>query len=363
MYNHRRIILFLNIAGINNLRIINFISEGLLDYFLHLRKNSINRLFFLTNYEKDLLYDKFDSINIDEEMRKMYQLSIKFSTILDKNYPERLKKIYNAPAILYYKGEGFDEINQCLAIVGTRKPTNYGKWCTNKIVTELARYKISTVSGMALGIDAQVHTSSIESKIHTIGVLASSLEIEYPKTNKYIYNLMKNNLLISEFPLGTNPIKRNFVFRNRIISGISLGVLVIEAAEESGSLITANYAIEQNRDVFAIPGNINSIYSEGCNRLIKKGAKIIQNANDIIEEFSFLEEVNTLIPGDLSDKIDDKFTIEEMTVIKLLKDKILSIDDMSNITGININKLYAILVNLEINNIVINLNGNVYSLK
>lgn len=360
MYNHRRIILFLNIIGINNLRIINFISEGLLDYFLHLSKNGINRLFFLTDLEKKYIIEKYDQINIDEEINKLYELSIKYSTIIDENYPLKLKKIYNAPAIIYYKGKGFDDIDQCLAIVGTRKPTSYGKWCTNKIIQELSKFRISTVSGMALGIDAQVHLNSIESNIHTIGVLASSLEIEYPKTNKYIYDLMENNLLISEFPLGTNPIKRNFVFRNRIISGLSLGVLVIEAASESGSLITAKFALEQNRDVFAIPGNINSVYSQGCNELIKKGAKIIQNASDLIEEFSFLEEVYSIIN---SNNINKNFTQEEKIIIKTLENKILSIDDMSNLTGININKLYAILVNLEMNDIVINLNGNIYSLK
>lgn len=359
MYNYRRIILFLNNIGINNLRILNFISEGLLDYFFDLNSKNIDRLFFLTENEKLILKEKIDKTNIDNIIHEMSKINVKYSTIIDNNYPKILKEIYNAPVILYYRGKGFDRLDKCLAIVGTRKPTTYGLWATENIISNLSRYNLSIVSGMALGIDAKAHRVAIENNLHTIGVLASSLDIYYPKTNAYLYKMMEDNLLISEFPLNTNPIKRNFVFRNRIISGLSFGTLVIEAASESGSLITAKYALEQNREIFAIPGKINEVYSQGCNDLINKGAKLVQSIEDILEEVRFLEE-KKLIKIDISKEIADE---KSMAVINELRNKILSIDDISNLTGINIEELYMILIKLELNDYVINIKDNIYSLK
>lgn len=294
MYNYRRIILFLNIIRLDNKTILNIIKNGLLDKFIDLKMKNINRLYFLKSNDKQLIKDNIDNINLDYEIHKLSLLNINFCTIIDRNYPSRLKQIYDAPSILYYKGKEIEKYENNIAIVGTRKPTDYGLWATKNIVSQLKEYDINTVSGMAIGIDACCHKTSLDCNIPTVGVLASSLEIKYPKRNLEIYDRMKNEILVSEFPLNTRPLKRNFVFRNRIISGLSLGVLVVEAYEKSGSLITANYAIEQNREVFAIPGNINNEYSKGCNKLIKKGAKIIEDAKDIIEELKYIKEIQKI---------------------------------------------------------------------
>lgn len=273
MRDLREVLLFFNYIKFSNHRVIELLENGFLVNLIDTKNNFIKNFDFLESNEIEVILSQFNKFSIERYLNDLYKLNIKFTTILDKNYPEKLKNIYNPPIILYYKGKSLDVLKNPLAIVGTRKPTSYGIWSVKKIVSELKKYDIQIVSGMALGIDFYAHNEAINNDIFTIGVLASSLEYEYPKTNHHLYEKMRSQLLISEFPLGTPPLKLNFVLRNRIISGISFATLVIEAAEKSGSLITANYAIEQSRHVFAVPGNINSIYSMGCNHLIKKRGK------------------------------------------------------------------------------------------
>ncbi|MFM1581960.1 DNA-processing protein DprA [Helcococcus bovis] len=358
MNTYNDVILFLNILKINNLRIRNFISEGLLNIFLDIKAENIDKLLFLNDNEKENIKYNFNKFNLEDYKYKLEIAGIKYITILDKNYPQRLRNIYDAPAIIYYKGNKKINFNNCLAVVGTRKPTEYGIWATKRIISELAGYDICIVSGMATGIDSYAHNTAIENNISTIGVLASSLEIRYPKSNNYLYDKMENELLISEFPLFTNPQKQNFVFRNRIISGISFGTLVIQAAEKSGSLITAKYAIEQNRDLFAVPGNINNVYSQGCNNFIKLGAKIVQSGKDIIEDIPFIKERNRI--NLVNNNYD--FPKKYLDVINVLSGNILSINEISNLTKIDIKELYEIIFKLEMKNIVMNIKENFYTL-
>ena len=358
MNTYNDVILFLNILKINNLRIRNFISEGLLNIFLDIKAENIDKLLFLTDNEKENIKYNFNKFNLEDYKYKLEITGIKYITILDKNYPEKLKNIYDAPAVIYFKGKRDINFNNCLAIVGTRKPTEYGIWATKKIIKDLSGYDICIVSGMATGIDEIAHNAAIENNIPTVGVLASSLEIRYPKSNNYLYDKMENELLISEFPLFTNPQKQNFVFRNRIISGISFGTLVIQAAEKSGSLITAKYAIEQNRDLFAVPGNINNVYSQGCNNFIKLGAKIVQSGKDIIEDIPFIKERNRI--NLVNNNYD--FPKKYLDVINVLSGNILSINEISNLTKIDIKELYEIIFKLEMKNIVMNIKENFYTL-
>ena len=201
--------------------------------------------------------------------------AIDITTIYDEIYPERLKYIHDYPMVLYKKGKIKEEDQLSIGIVGSRKATSYGKWACEKFTKELVKMGVTIVSGLALGIDAIAHNIALEENGRTIAVLGNGIDTVYPKKNLSLYNeIEKAGVIISEFPLGTPPLSYNFPLRNRIISGLSLGIIIIEAKEKSGSLITATHALEQGKEVFALPGNINSIFSQGTNKLIKDGAKL-----------------------------------------------------------------------------------------
>ena len=208
-------------------------------------------------------------------------------SILDQSYPEYLKHIYNPPALLFYQGD-LTLLNQkLLAIVGSRLTSSYGEKALTILLPELITNGITTVSGLAKGIDRLVHEKTIELGGRTIAIIGTGLDQFYPFENEKLQKeIAKNHLLISEYPLGTKPLKQHFPMRNRIIAGLSLGTLVIEAKYRSGSLITANIALQEGREVFAVPGNITNPYSEGTNDLILHGAKCVLTADHILEEFT-----------------------------------------------------------------------------
>lgn len=226
--------------------------------------------------------------NLEKYADYMDKHEIKFISIFDKKYPENLKNIYDPPQILYVKGNENILNDFSLAIVGCRQNSEYGKIVTKSIAKDLANKNIITVSGLAIGIDSIAQKEAVENNAKTIGVLGNGLDTIYPKGNTYLAQKIIENggAIISEYVIGTKPEKMNFPARNRIISGISSGVIVIEAKEKSGTMITVDFALEQGKQVFAIPGNITSINSKGTNELIKQGAKMVTNINDILEEYS-----------------------------------------------------------------------------
>ncbi|HQP06751.1 MAG TPA: DNA-processing protein DprA [Smithellaceae bacterium] len=209
---------------------------------------------------------------------------IRIVTFLDENYPRHLLNVYDRPALLYVAGHlHSDDIS--IAIVGSRHASTYGKYTTDRISRELALRGATIVSGMARGIDSCAHRGALAANGRTIAVLGSGLDVIYPPENKKLFEaIVEQGAVISEYPPGTQPLPFHFPARNRIISGISYGVLVVEAGEKSGSLITAKLAMEQGREVFAIPGPIDSASSRGANHLIKQGAKLIDSVDDILEE-------------------------------------------------------------------------------
>ena len=226
-------------------------------------------------------------LSLDEEMEKMKRHGVQALIWHDEKYPARLKEIYDYPPILYVKGEILPEDEWCLAVVGTRLATAYGRQVTEEIATDLAHNKITVVSGLARGIDTIAHRAALEAGGRTIAVSACGLDIIYPAENTNLAKqIIEHGALISEYPLGTKPKPEYFPRRNRILSGISLGVLVTEAGESSGALITADLALEQNRDVLAVPGSVLSPASRGTNHLIQQGAKLVQNCQDILEELN-----------------------------------------------------------------------------
>ena len=226
-------------------------------------------------------------LSLEAEMEKLDHYGVKVFTWHDPGYPARLKEIYDYPPILYVRGSLLPEDEWCLAVVGTRRATVYGKQVTEEIVTDLVQNKITIVSGLARGIDSVAHRSALEAGGRSIAVLGCGLDIVYPSENADLARrIIKQGALISEYPLGTRPRAENFPRRNRIMSGLSLGVLVTEAGKTSGAMITAHLALEQNREVFAIPGSILSPVSSGTNHLIQEGAKLVSNYTNILEELN-----------------------------------------------------------------------------
>jgi len=204
--------------------------------------------------------------------------------LLDPAYPQNLTTITNPPNLLYYQGKLLKKDQKAIAIVGTRKPTNYGIKTTKLFTQYLVKAGFTIISGLALGIDTIAHTEALKQKGRTIAVLGSGLDQIYPKQNTTLFNqIIRSGTVLSEFPSGTAPLAKHFLFRNRLISGLSIGVLIIEGAVKSGTLSTATHAANQNREVFAIPGPIDSPMSEAPNYLIKQGAWLVTSPKDILD--------------------------------------------------------------------------------
>ncbi len=223
--------------------------------------------------------------NLEKYQKYMLDNNIECVTIFDDEYPQKLKEIYDKPIMLYVKGNKNILNNYGLAIVGCRECSSYGEYVAKKISYNLGISNINVISGLAKGIDSCAHIGCLNTKSKTIAVVGCGLDMVYPKENKHLFESIISNggAIISEYVIGTKPISKNFPARNRIISGISNGVVVIEAKERSGTLITVDFALEQGKDVYVVPGNITSLNSKGTNNLIKQGAKIITNIDDIFK--------------------------------------------------------------------------------
>lgn len=312
------------------------------------------------NIAEEFINEK-NKINPDEIIEKLNKENIKVITINDDFYPKLLSEIYNPPFLLYYKGNFEQKDEFSLAVVGTRKHTYYGKQATEHIVRNLALNGLTIVSGLALGIDTIAHLSTIQANGRTIAVLGSGIDNQsiYPSANRYLVDKIINNggAVISEFPLNTLPLKYNFPQRNRIISGLSLGVLVVEAGEKSGALITASFALEQNREVFALPGSIYSPASYGSNKLIKSGANAVISGQDIIDILN-LTQVATYI--------DNKKIIpeseEEKKIIALLSHEPVYIDNLIQLTKMPASTINSSLTVMEMKGMIKNLGGMQYVL-
>ena len=282
---------------------------------------------------------------------------IKTISIKDKNYPKLLKEIKDPPEILYLKGEILAEEN-CFAVVGTRRCSAYGKEIALEIAGDLAETGLTIVSGLAPGIDSLAHQATLERGERTIAVLGTGIDEKsiYPQENlKLAEKIVESGgCLISEYPPGTHGSEFTFPKRNRIISGLSLGVLIIEAKQKSGALITANWAKKQGRKVFAVPGPIHSSNSKGCHYLIKQGAKLVENANDILKELNLpIKEGGKEIAGE---------TPEENLILGVLKEEALDADKIIEKTKLSVAKVASALAILEIKGKVRNLGGNIYAI-
>jgi DNA processing protein len=267
----------------------------------------------------------------------------------DNRYPEALKNIEDAPLVLYMKGEYIPEDRFAIGVVGSRNHTPYGESVTQRIACELSAAGFTIISGLARGIDTLSHKSALAAGGRTIAVLGSGPDVYYPAENRGLSErISSSGCVISEFLPGTMPNKENFPRRNRLISGLSLGILVVEATDNSGSLITAAYALEQNKEVFAVPGNITSRNSEGTNKLIKQGAKIVLNTDDIIEELA------PVLKGYIRTGRKEGLQLEgeESRLCTMLSREPKHVDLISRESGMSINQLLGLLLSLELKGIV-----------
>lgn len=283
---------------------------------------------------------------------------IKQISIEDKNYPDSLKKIPGSPRVLYYRGNFVQENENCFAIVGTRRPSPYGQQSTIHIAGDLSGAGLTIVSGLAPGIDTFAHKACVEKNKRTIAVLGTGLDEMsiYPRQNLELAKKIidSGGCLISELEPGTHGTNYTFPRRNRIISGLSSGVLVIEAKERSGSLITADYAKEQRKKLFAVPGPIFSQNSKGPNKLIKQGAKLVQTPNDILEDLNLNILKNPLRP--------ESENPEETLIMNALKEGCLYIDIIIEKTKLNASAVATRLALMEISGKIRNLGQNIYAL-
>lgn len=348
-------------------------ANDLYDYF-----GSIDEI-----YENDNIseYMKIKGINIDTATRmvtdkdlkkydkiidKMYNESINYLTIDDKYYPSSLRDIYDCPPVLFYKGKNlFIEDNPMIAMVGTRRASNYGMNVAKSLARDFSNNGLDVVSGMAIGIDTYCHKGALEGIGDTIAVLGCGVDKVYPKSNRKIYDeiIEGRGMVVSEYLPGTEPLSHHFPARNRIISGLSQGTVVIEASYKSGSLITARYANEQGREVYVVPGNITSRVCEGSNSLLKDGAKLIVSAEDVLEDLYYvlkrpvMHRVTEIIKDEDYKKEDilNKYNLneDEKKICECIKDGENTVDLISRKLGKEINFINSTLTMLEIRGIVI----------
>ncbi|MBD3300393.1 MAG: DNA-protecting protein DprA [Candidatus Moranbacteria bacterium] len=340
------------ISGFGPKTFSKFISN--FDSMEHVWKASRKELagISLNSYKIDFFLNKKKAINVDLEFEKLKKYNVKLINILDDNYPCLLKKIYNPPPVLYYLGHLPQKNDFCLAVVGSRKHSVYGRQICEKIIPGLLGANIKLISGLALGIDTLVHKISNKHKRRNFAVVASGLDSINPLNNRSLaQDIIKNQgAVISEYPLGVNVRPANFYARNRIISGMSQGLIVIEAKIKSGTRITASHALEQGRDVFSVPGSIFSKYSTGSNELIKQGAKCVLKVNDILDEYELI------IRSDLKIKTDKNaafnLSTEQQKILDLIDFTGRHIEKIAQHSNLNIERLLIILTELELEGLI-----------
>lgn len=286
---------------------------------------------------------------VEKEIGLIERHGIEAAVFDGPGYPPILKEIYDPPCLLYMKGRPYDYSRPAVAVVGTRRPSHYGLKMAETISTELAAAGVVIVSGMARGCDTAAHKGALASKGTTAAVLGTGIDIAYPRENRPVYDeIGEKGLLISEYPVSTPPVPQNFPRRNRIISGLSRGVLVVEAPLRSGSLMTARLALGYNREVLAVPGQATSPKSAGANRLIKDGAVLVECAKDVLDAFSIgyaahwegAKETGPVPEGD------------ERLVFRALGSDPLHIDSITEITGLSAVKTSTLLLEMELKGMI-----------
>ena len=299
----------------------------------------------------------------EKEIIRAEKAAVKIVPFTDSSYPARLRMISDPPSLLYLKGEIRRDDEKAVAVVGSRSTSDYGRRVARDLCRGLASLGFTVVSGMARGIDGTAHETSLNAGGRTIAVLGSGVDRVYPAEHDKLYRrISENGAVISEFPMGTRPLAFNFPARNRLISGLSLGVVVVEATEKSGSLITAALALEQGREVFAVPGEVGASRSRGAHRLIRQGAKLVETVDDIVEEIApqllvrsgkTLSAPRRTLPQNLGD--------EFQRIFGLFQERPLQIDEVIESSGCSPSRVSEILLELELQGYIKQLPGKKYT--
>lgn len=350
----KNLILFCNALSISNKAAINII-----EYFSDYKDliNNIDQVKEIKGLDKRICERilKNKAFDLKDYLEKVKSMGIKMTFIEEEDYPTNLNYIEDPPLMLYYLGTLQKDDMYGISMVGSRKCTSYGAWACKEIARDLSRNGIPIISGLAYGIDKIAHETSLQNNNRTIGVIGNGIDVIYPKTHKELYErVSRNGAVVSEYPLGTTPKNYNFPYRNRIISGIGQGVVVVEAMRKSGTLITANYALDQGKDVFAIPGNINSFYSLGTNALIREGAKIVTEVDDILEDIHCPNEIEN---KEIIIQLEDP---TENDIINILLKNPCTSDIISDQLGIAVEDINATLTKLEMKGYVSEEMGGIF---
>lgn len=301
----------------------------------------------------------------EEEMKFIEKYNIQPLFFTDKNYPYRLKECSDSPVLLYYKGNADLNADKVIGVVGTRRVTEYGKEMTKKLIADLAGQNILIVSGLAYGIDIAAHNAALEHNLQTVGVLGHGLNTIYPKQNKgTAKKMVSQGGLLCEYKSSDEMHPSNFPNRNRIVAGMCDAVIVVESAVEGGAVITANIANSYNRDVFAYPGKATDRFSSGCNFLIKTfKAKMIEGAADLLREMNWVDKEQSAKSKPQQRQLALTLTGEEQKIYGLLSEKTeLAIDELAEVTNMNVSSLAATLLEMEMNSIIVSLPGKRFKL-
>ncbi len=320
------------------------------------KSGEISKILNLSPKISSRISEEKNNTNPQRELDLIHQYQASVLIIEDVLYPENLKAIHYPPPVLYYKGTILELDKNAISIVGSRKATYYGKMVAEKLAKDLALAGLTIISGMARGIDTAAHKGALSVNGRTIAVLGCGIDHIYPPENRGLAREIEaSGAVISEFPFSTLPERQNFPRRNRIISGLSLGTVVVEAAEKSGALITADFALDQGREVFAIPGNITSPLSNGSHNLIKQGAKLVNNYQDI------LEEIHLAFPQKTNEKEiileNTSLTAEEKIIYQVITKEPSQIDEIIETSKLSIGKVSEILLNLELKDLIKEIEG------
>ncbi|HEY4681787.1 MAG TPA: DNA-processing protein DprA [Candidatus Acidoferrales bacterium] len=314
------------------------------------------------------IHSRQSMADAEAEWNKAKQLGCRLLAWEDAEYPSRLKQIYDPPLLLYLRGDASVLETYSIAVVGTRHPTPYGNGVAEQLASDLAVHGLTIVSGLARGIDTAAHRGALRCPTgRTIAVLGSGIDVIYPRENRRMFETIeKRGAIITEFPIGTGPLPENFPVRNRIISGLSLGAVVVEAAQYSGSLITARLAMDQNREVYGVPGNITNKTSFGPNHLIKQGAKLVTTWEDVVDELpteirAELVPVETTPVSESASLWAQSLTMAEKTLYGLLStDESRHVDELLEASGLNSSEVLATLLELEMKGLIRQMPGKYF---
>lgn len=282
-----------------------------------------------------------------KEIESAAKIGVSIITREDADYPRRLREIHDPPLALYVKGK-LAGGESCIAVVGTRHATRYGRDCAERLAYQLVQAGFTVSSGLALGIDTAAHRGAIKAGGRTVAVVGSGINIVYPPENSALADdIAGNGAVVSEFPLNRQPDRTTFAIRNRIVSGMSMGVIVVEAGTTSGALITARQALEQGRSVFAVPGRIDSPASRGPHQLLRTGARLVEDIEDVLEEFEFLIPPRNTAKLAERDGPAPKLSPEESRIVEVLADGAMDVDSLIRLSGIEAAKVSSLMIGLE----------------